>query len=234
MKVASYTAAGTYVINDNSLPENLILFRSASTVQISRLIVSVAGVGVIADVNESAIRALTNNANLHTVTNNAQSYFILPLADGYHGGKRTTIEITYTGTGSIDVYYNSLQEGSMYISTKREKIFANQPAKFNKFAQLTILTEEIDYNDQINVTMQNGTRHNGTVREFQVMNTKMSGSNMENIEKYLVIDNDGMEYSEVEVISSSDTEAFVTSYLIVDEAAVEKKIAKLNAKAMEG
>jgi len=232
MKVASYTAAGTYVINDNSLPENLILYRSTPTVSISRVIVSVAGVGVIADVNDSALRALTNNANLHTANANAQRYFILPLADGYHGGKRTTIEITYAGAGGLDVYYNSLQEGSMYITTKREKIFANQPAKFNKFAQLTIFTEEFDY--QVNVTMRNGTRHNGTVREFQVMNTKMSGSNMENFEEYLVIDNDGMEYSEVEVISFQDTEAFVTSYLIVDEAAVEKKIEKLNAKAMEG
>lgn len=230
MKVASYTAAGTYVINDNSLPENLILFKNSANASITRLIVSVAGVGVIADVDETALRALTNNANLHTVVE--QCYFILPLADGYHGGKRTTIEITYTGTGNLDVYYNSLQEGSMYIATKREKIFANQPAKFNKFAQLTIETDLP--NDQINVTMQNGTRHNGTVREFQVMNTKMSGSNMENYQEYLVIDNDGMEYSEVEVISSVDTEAFVTSYLITDEAAVEKKIAKLNAKAMEG
>lgn len=230
MKVASYTAAGTYVINDNSLPENLILYKSVSTVAITRVIVSVAGVGVIADVNEHGLRALTNNANMHTA-GNAQLYLILPLADGYHGGKRTTIEITYTGTGNLDVYYSSLQEGSLYISTKREKVFANQPAKFSKFAQLAITAAQPTA--QVNVTMENGARHNGTVLEFQVMGTKLSANNLAYMADYFVVDNDDQTYKEVEFIPVADTEAFVTSYLITDEAAVERKIEKLNAKANE-
>lgn len=232
MKVATYTAAGTYVINDNSLPENLILYKSLETVTITRVIVSVAGIGVIADVDENALLSLTNNANMHTA-GDKQLYLILPLADGYHGGKRTTIEITYTGTGNLAVYYNSLQEGSLYIATKREKIFANQPAKFSKFAQLCVYVDDCDFNSQVNVSMQNGTRHNGTILEFQIMNTKQSGNNF-SLRKYLVIDNDNQDYSEVEVIVDTDTEAFVTSYLITDEAAVGKKIEKLNAKAQEG
>ena len=231
MKVASYTGPGTYVINDNSLPENLILYKSAATVAITRVIVSVAGIGVIADVGEKAIKSLTNNGNLHTAGSD-QQYLILPLADGYHGGKRTTIEITYTGVGELDVYYNSLQEGSLYIVTKREKLFAKQPAKFSKFAQLMFSVTHP--NSQVNVTMKNGTRHNGTILEFQIMNTKMSSNNMAFKNDYAVIDNDEMIFEEVEFIPEVDAEAFVTSYLITDEASVERKIQKLNAKAMEG
>lgn len=227
MRVATYAAAGTNVINDNSLPENLILHRSASTIAITRIIVSVAGIGVIADLDQKGLEALTNNANLHTAGANIP-YWILPLADGYHGNKRVTIEITHTGAGTLSVYYNSLQEGSMYIQTKREKVFANQPAKFTKFAQLAIKANAVT--DAVNVTMENGSRHNGTVQEFQIINTKQSGQNFTDT-TVCVIDNDEMVYTEVEYIPSADSEVFVTTYLIPDMAAVESKMAKLNARA---
>jgi hypothetical protein len=225
MKVRNISTATTTVISDNVCPELLVMNVVAGAV--TRVRVNIAGIGYIADVTGTALQALTGNARMNTpLLADIGKLLMLPLGDGYHGNKRTEIEITTTGASvNVDVYYLNTDKGSFFIRTRREKCYANQPSKFEKFTQVAFMVDSVD--EQVNVVYMNGTQHTGTVFEFNALNTRQSASNFLLYDKICVVDNDEQWIKSVEYIPSVDTEAFVTEFFFHDMDEVEQKLVKM-------
>jgi len=225
MKVRNIATATTTVISDNVCPEILVMNVEAGAV--TRVRVNIAGIGYIADVTGQALQALTGNARMQTPLVAAiGGLLMLPLGDGYHGNKRTEIEITTTGASvNVDVYYLNTDKGSFFIRTRREKCYANQPSKFEKFTQVALITDNVD--EQINVVYMNGTQHTGTAFEFCALNTRQSASNFLLVGDVCVVDNDDAWVKSVEYIPTADTEAFITEFFFHDMDEVEQKLVKM-------
>lgn len=234
MKVKTITTAETTTISDNVCPQNLVILVKEGDIE--RVRVNVAGVGYISDLTKNAIHALGTAQNVRdteSVSTEGKLYTI-PLADGYHPSTRTEIEITTSGA-AVDVkcYYNNTQEGSLFIKSERQVLFANQPAKFDDFAML-YLSDGNDFTEggedlELNVEYSNGVRHSGTVAEIIAMEMKNSGK--VHRDDAVLIDNTEQIYKSIEFVPENDGIAVKVSYLIDKPEKLEKKLQKLRVQA---
>lgn len=234
MKVKTIVTAGVTTVSDNVCPENLVLVNLAPTTgNITRLRVNVAGVGYIADLDIAAIRAIgqaQNKKDNPIATPDAQEVYMIPLADGYHPNTRTEIEITTTGaTVNVKAYYLNTQEGSLFIKTERQVLFANQPAKVTDFA-MAYMNAGDDWtmgleDTEINVEFSNGVRHSSTVAEMVALAMKETG--FTDTYGMPFIDNTEQVFRSVEFIPTKNGSLFKVSYIIDKPELLEKKAQKL-------
>lgn len=231
MKVKTISAAGVTTISDNVCPENIVL--SVWHGVVSRVRVNVAGVGYIADLDERAIKAIgqaQNKKDASKVTAENVEVYMIPLADGYHPNTRTEIEITTTGAAvDAKVYYLNTQEGSLFVKTERQVVFANQPAKVTDFA-MVFLNSPNDWtggleDEEINIEFSNGVRHSSTVGEMVALAMKETGFTDVNGSPFL--DNTDQVFKSVEFVSSTDCSLYKVSYIIDKPELLEKKAQKL-------
>ena len=234
MKVKTISAAGVETVSDNVCPEYLVLVNlEPSTGSINRLRVNVAGVGYIADLDVYAIKALgqaQNKKDNPIASEDKQEVYMIPLADGYHPNTRTEFEITVSGASpSIKLYYLNTQEGSLFVKTERQVVFANQPAKVTDFAMVYLKAGDdwtIGLEDtEINVEFSNGVRHSSTVAEMVALAMKETG--FTDVAGMPFIDNTEQVFRSVEFVPTANGSIFKVSYVIDKPELLQKKAQKL-------
>jgi hypothetical protein len=149
MKIGTLTTGDTVqtVINLNYVPQ--YLYYVAATA-LKGLKVAVAGDGVIVDLDEDGIKAVSGIRRFGAVAN---SYYV-PIANGFIPNKVTTITFTNSAAQTPDIFGHSLQKGSAYITSLKETVLASSGRVFTDFAQLAI--ESMAEADQVTVEFYDG------------------------------------------------------------------------------
>jgi hypothetical protein len=203
MKVGTYTGATAYVVNDNVFPQMLIIKKTAGNFP-SRLIVKLAGRGTVKDLTLAAMIRETELVNKFQ-SPYALGFLAIPLADGYLGNQRLTVEITCgAAADAFELFYWNQNHGTMIYLTEQMKAFAKQPLRMENFGYLVI--EGATDNDTFNLVFQNGVSHPATTTELMIELTEQTASNTAATD--LAIDNLAMEYKSVEIIADADRQVF--------------------------
>jgi len=160
MKVgATLTGALSYSLSDNVMPQFIIIQKVSGNFP-SRVQVRVAGKGVIKDVDlAQMIRESESFDMVQSIVSAPISCLRIALADGYLANQRLEVTITCGATtDSNAIYFSSYNKAETLYISEQTKCFANQAARFNKFASLVL--EGAAATDRFTINFNNGVSHN--------------------------------------------------------------------------
>lgn len=200
MKIGTLTtgAASVDVFTLNYLPA-YIYFIAAT--QLTSLKVTVAGDGVICDLDADGLNAVSGVRRYGAVTNS----YMIPLANGFVPNKVVEITTVNSAAQTPDLFGFSLQKGSAYIVNRQSKCLASSGSTFRDFALLALKSPTTT--DDISIGFADG-----HVQKF--VSTELLGwwtlySN--EVDSYAVDNVDGM-IDYVTLIPSTDRIVYQTLY----------------------
>lgn len=208
MKVGTYTGQISYTVNDNVCPQVLLIAKTAGNFP-TKLRLTVSGRGTIKDIDLQQMKRESEWVNKFQ---SPVSFDILaiPIADGYFGGTRTTIEVTTGAVGdAFELYYWNQNKGSMFLVTEQTKAFASQPFRVEKFAFMTV--EGATDADLFNLTFANGVTHAASKKELLVEYMEFSAAFLATTD--VCLDNFDQVYSLVELVPAADKQVFITRFV---------------------
>jgi prepilin-type processing-associated H-X9-DG protein len=205
MKIATLTTGSgvVTVATLNYLPA--YLYYIAAT-QLTGLKVTVAGDGVICDLDAAGLNAVSGVRRYGAVANS----YMVPLADGFVPNKVVEITFTNSATQTPDVYGFSLQKGTAYMVSRIQKVLASSGATFENFAQIAFSSPTTT--DEINVGFVDG-----HVQKF--VNVELLGwyTLYSNETDSYCIDNIEGEIDYVNIIPSTDRTCYLLRYAPIGE-----------------
>lgn len=207
MKVGTLTtgAAVVTVVTLNYLPAALYYI---ATTQLQGIKVTVAGDGVILDLDAAGLNAVSGIRRYGAVANS----FIIPLADGFVPNKVVEITFTNSAAQTPDIYGYSLKKGIAYIISRQQKVLASSGATFEKFAQLAFASPTTS--DEINIGFVDG--HVQKVVSVELLGIYTYYSN--ETDSYCIDNIDGA-INYVNLIPSTDRTCYVTRYARIGDVA---------------
>lgn len=208
MKVGTYTGQTNYTVNDNVCPQLLLIRKTAGNFP-SKLRVTVSGRGTIKDIDLQQMKRESEWINKYQ-SPVSFDFLAIPIADGYFGDTRTTIEVTTGAAGdAFDLFYWNQNKGAMFLVTEQVKAFASQPFRQEKFCFMTV--EGSADTDVFNLTFSNDVTHTSTKSELQVEYMEFSAAFASGTDT--CIDNFDQVYRLVEVVPAADRQVFVTRFV---------------------
>lgn len=142
------TGAGVVTtINLNYLPA--YIYYVAAT-QLTGIKVTVAGDGVILDLDAGGLSAIEHIRRIGSTANDA----LIPLADGLVPNKVVELVFTNSAAQTPVVSAMSMKKGLAYIVTRRQTVLAASGVKFENFAYIGFST--IGATDELNVEFRDG------------------------------------------------------------------------------
>jgi hypothetical protein len=200
MRIGTLTtgAASVDVFTLNYLPA--YLYYIAAT-QLTSLKVTVAGDGVICDLDAAGLNAASGVRRYGAVAN---SYYI-PLADGFIPNKVVEITTTNSAAQTPDLFGHSLQKGEVYIISRIQKVLASSGANFENFAVLAFSSPTTT--DEITIGFVDGHVQKFVSTELLAWWTLYSNE----VDSYAVDNVEGM-IDYVNLIPSTDRTCYVISY----------------------
>lgn len=199
------TGVGIVTTQDaNYLP--MYLYYVATT-QLTGLKVTVAGDGVVLDLDAAGLNSISGIRRFGAVANS----FYIPLADGFVPNKVVIYEFTNSAAQTPDIFSHSLaNDGDMYIVSTRTKVLASSGHVFRDFAHLSILAAASG--DMITVGFSDGLVQDFRYEELLGWYTLYSNE----VDSYC-IDNIAQAISYVKLIPAADRVCVVTKYIPVGE-----------------
>lgn len=135
MKIGTLTTGDTVASNFkmNYLPQ--VIYFIAAT-QITSMKVTVAGDGVICDLNALGLSGVSGMRRYGAVANS----FYIQIADGFIPNKVVEIDVINSAVQTPILYGHSLQRGAAYITHMRETVLAASGKVFQDFMHLCVLS----------------------------------------------------------------------------------------------
>lgn len=200
MKIGTLTtgAAVTTVVTLNYLPA--VLYYIAAT-QLTSIKVTVAGDGVILDLDAAGLNAVSGIRRYGAVANS----YLIPLADGFIPNKVVEITFVNSAAQTPDIYGFSLKKGMAYIVSRQQKVLASSGATFEKFAHIAFSSPTVT--DEINVGFVDG--HVQKIVSVELLGIYTYYSN--ETDSYCIDNVDGA-INYVNLIPSTDRTCYVTRY----------------------
>ena len=118
--------------------------------QLSSLKVTVAGDGVIVDLDADGINGVSGIRRLGAVANS----YLIPLADGFIPNKVVDIDIINSAAQTPIIYGFALQTGLVYITSTRQTVLASSGTTFKDFSHLSITS--MGATDELNIGFVDG------------------------------------------------------------------------------
>jgi hypothetical protein len=183
MKIGTLTtgAGVETIIKLNYVPQYLYFVAATALTNVR---VSVAGSGIIADLDSDGIKGVSGIRRFGAVANS----YLIPLSDGLIPNKVTEIVIVNSASQTPDIYGFSLSTGTSFIVSQRQTVLASSGATFQKFAHLAINAS--DDTDEITVGFQDGTQQRFAATELKGWYTLYSNETdsfcIDNVESNIV------------------------------------------------
>jgi len=205
MQIGTLTTGATVVttIVLNYLPQ--YLYYIAGT-QLTGIKVTVAGDGVLLDLNAAGLNAINGIRRKGATANDN----LIPLADGFVPNKVTELSFTNSAAQTPAVYGYSMKKGLAYIVTRRQTVLASSGQKIENFAYLGFST--IAAGDELNVTFRDGHIQKFLAAEI----LSWLSLNQNGVGSYAIDNLEGM-IRWVHWIPAADAVAYITKFVPVGD-----------------
>jgi len=203
MKIGTLTTGDTIhtIIKLNYLPQYLYFVAATA---LKGLQVNVSGDGIICNLDENGIKAVSGIRRYGAVANS----YMVPLANGFVPNKVVEIDFTNSAAQTPDIYGFSLQKADSYIWSSVETVLASSGKVFQDFAHLAVLA--MGATDLLTIGFEDG--HVQDVADVELLGSYTLYSN--EVDSYCV-DNLDFAIVYVKLVPAADRKVCVTRFVPV-------------------